>query len=168
MSSILVTDSKILRQEVTPIRNLRKEYHILYKQYHILKVLDFLYRSVKPLKSCLCRFCGSKTEGGRLQCVQKEESSDWYYSGLRLSRSMSCSNRYCSACLFLSCTRSEVWFMNVILSDMVQRNRESYNYFSEQAGMICCEHTKTSLFRSESLYSVIIKCGFFLDQQEDE
>lgn len=58
--------------------------------------------------------------------------------------------------------------MNVILSDMVQRNRESYNYFSEQAGMICCEHTKTSLFRSESLYSVIIKCGFFLDQQEDE
>lgn len=163
-----VTDSKIPRQQVTSIRNQGKEYHILDNQYDIWKVLNFLYRSVKPLNPCLCRFCGSQTEGGRIQCVQKEESSGWYCSGLRVSRFRSCSNRYCSACIFLSCTRSEVQFTSVILSDMVPRNRESYNYFSEQAGMICCEHTKTSLLGNESIYSVKIKCGFFLHQQEAE
>lgn len=50
--------------------------------------------------------------------------------------------------------------MSVILSGIVPRNRESYKYFCDQAGMICCEHTKTSLLSNESVYSVIIKCGF--------
>lgn len=122
MSSISVTDSKILRQEVTPIRNQRKEYHMLYNQYHILKVLNFLYRSVKPLNSCLCRFYRSQTEVEKLQCVQKEESSDWCCSGLQLSRSRSCSSRYFSAYLLLSCTRSEVQFISAIFSDTVPRN----------------------------------------------
>lgn len=77
-------------------------------------------------------------------------------------------NRYCSTCLFLDCTRSEVTFISIILSATVPSNRESYNHFSKQTGMICCEHTKISLLRNESMYNIIIKSIFFLYQDKDE